>query len=100
MALVQKFDMNIVHFQWLLDCAARQMLLELEPRYMVYANPQLTAYFKCCLDQYGDHYTQPVDTDTLQQILSAMQIHPHALVSVDPEVEKIAAEVLNAFKKP
>ena len=97
-ALVEKYDMNIVHYQWVVDCASRHMLLELEPRYMVYSNAQLNEYFKCCLDKYGDHYTQPVDEATLQQILAAMQIESDILLDLDPEVKQLAGQVLSSVK--
>ena len=36
--LVDKFDMNILSFRWILTCLERGFLVDLEPQYMVYAN--------------------------------------------------------------
>ena len=68
-SLVDKYDMNIVHYKWVCDCASRGFLLELEPTYMVYTNEQLQQYFLSSLDRFNDHYTQPVDKNRMQELI-------------------------------
>ncbi len=55
--LIDKYDMNILSYQWILTCIERGFLVDLEPHYMIYANEMLQAYFLDNLDQYQDHYT-------------------------------------------
>jgi hypothetical protein len=55
--LVERFNMNIVSYKWILACLDRGFLVDLEPHYMVHSNEQLNKYFKENLDPYNDHYT-------------------------------------------
>jgi hypothetical protein len=71
-SLIQKYNMNIVKNKWVLACSDRGFLLELEPNYMIYSNQELCDYFKDSLDPYRDHYTQPVDSARLAEILEQM----------------------------
>jgi len=70
--LIDKLNMNIVRYTWLLACLERGFLVDLEPQYMLYANEQLQAYFKDNLDQFNDHYTQEVDVKRLREVLDSI----------------------------
>lgn len=58
--------MNIIRYTWAEECARRSCLQELEPRFMLYTNKELEAYFSVNIGQYGDHHTQPVDVERLR----------------------------------
>lgn len=93
--MVDQYDMNIVKDTWITACTERGFLLELEPAYMIYANQQLEAYFRDCLDEFNDHFTQPVDEKGLLEILDQMieaQPQPEA-ADLDHQVRAIINEV-------
>lgn len=48
--LIDKFDMNILSYKWILACLERGFLIDLEPQYMIYSNEVLQAYFQENLD--------------------------------------------------
>lgn len=72
-AIVQQYGMNIIKHAWLLACVERGFLVDLEPRFMISANADVRAYFKINLDQYGDHFTQPVEPLRLREILDSIR---------------------------
>ena len=43
--LVERFNMNILSYKWILTCIERGFLVDLEPQYMIHSNEQLNAYF-------------------------------------------------------
>ena len=67
--VIGRFKMNVIYEAWMLECVRRQRLLELEPRYMLYATPELEEYFRTNIGRFGDHHTQAVDVETLRGIL-------------------------------
>ena len=90
--IVAMYGMNVISYKWILSCLRRGFLLDLEPIYMITTNDALRAYFKRNLDQYGDHFTQPVEPDRLRDILDG--------ISDDKlEEENLSEEVLNVFSK-
>ena len=90
-SLIQKYNMNIVRNHWLIACAERSFLLELEPSYMIYSNAELQAYFKDSLDPYNDHYTQPVDEERLKDILNSME-EPQGHIDIDDQILSVIKE--------
>jgi DNA ligase-4 len=71
--LIDKFDMNILSYRWILTCVERGFLVDLEPSYMVYSNERLQRYFSENLDPLGDHYSQQVDAKRLREILDTIR---------------------------
>jgi hypothetical protein len=71
-SIVQQYSMNVIKYTWLLTCVDRGFLVDLEPRFMISTNKELRAYFKVNLDQFGDHYTQPVEATRLREILDGI----------------------------
>ncbi len=48
--LVERFDMNILSYKWIVRCIERGCLVDLEPVYMIHANKRLEEYFRENLD--------------------------------------------------
>jgi hypothetical protein len=62
---------DIIHFDWLLDCIKREIIANLEPRYMIYTKPETQEKFKNEIDVYGDSFA----TDTTPELLQQVQRH-------------------------
>ena len=70
--LIEAYSMNIIKYTWLLTCRDYGTLVDFDPTFMLYTNKHLKDYFKLNIDNYGDHFTQPVDAKRLKNILDAI----------------------------
>jgi len=71
---------DIIHYQWLLDCVAQnRLLLPFSSRYVLQGTGATMAALAREVDPYGDSYTQDANVDTLEAALAevaAKQPHP------------------------
>lgn len=62
------FDKDIVHYKYIIDCIREGQLASLHRSYMIYTSNTTQAYFKQCIDQYGDAFTIDATPDSVKDI--------------------------------
>ncbi|KYR02618.1 DNA ligase IV [Tieghemostelium lacteum] len=63
--LVNHGSIDILHYQWLVDCIQETRLIPLGPKYMIYATEQTKTMFLKDSDIYGDSFTMPCTVQSL-----------------------------------
>lgn len=69
-----KATTNIVWVKWLLTCLQKQRLIPLEPRFMIFTEPQTIENFRNEIDEYGDTYERLTDDAALQDVFDQMKV--------------------------
>ncbi|KAI9208259.1 ATP dependent DNA ligase domain-containing protein [Polychytrium aggregatum] len=72
---------NIIKAKWILDCIEAKERLLVGHKYLLHATPQKLRELKQSSDQYGDSYTDDVDSETLQAIFGGMRALDNSTLS-------------------
>lgn len=71
-SIIAKYDRCIIKPKWISDCIQRGEVLDLAPRYLLYANDFMRTNNFIKYDKFGDSYTKEVDVSTLKDIMREM----------------------------
>eukprot|EP01126_Amoeba_proteus_P057923 TRINITY_DN7421_c0_g1_i1.p1 TRINITY_DN7421_c0_g1~~TRINITY_DN7421_c0_g1_i1.p1 ORF type:complete len:395 (-),score=91.78 TRINITY_DN7421_c0_g1_i1:135-1319(-) len=70
--LIQQGNVDIIKTKWLLECVGQEVLVTLEPRYMIYSKPETRAIFGNDIDCHGDSYTVNTTVHLLREVFLQM----------------------------
>ncbi|KAF9102712.1 DNA ligase (ATP) [Mortierella sp. GBA35] len=71
--LKKRGDKNIILPTWVRDSIKESRLIPLNPNYMLFTTKETEKEFRQIMDEYEDSYTEPLTTETLQEILNKME---------------------------
>ena len=66
----QKYQVDILHISWIIDCINNQKLIIPIPNHFIYISNKSQQKFNNEIDQYGDYYLIPNTIINLKQIFN------------------------------
>nr|CAG8456310.1 14201_t:CDS:10 [Entrophospora candida] len=72
--LIEREKYDIIKPQWVLDCIDVMEVIPLGPKYMLFTTQETAQEFLTRMDESGDSYTDPVNSETLKEIFDGMEM--------------------------
>jgi hypothetical protein len=62
-------DIDIYHFQWVLDCVKQNKIVSVHPKYYIYISEKTKQLIKKEIDKYGDSYFEETSFEKMKELL-------------------------------
>ncbi|KRY19719.1 DNA ligase 4, partial [Trichinella patagoniensis] len=73
-SVVRASTVDVLKLSWLIRCIQTNSFIQWTPNDMLLTTATMKRHFKRNFDQYGDSYTDPVDSETLHDLLATVPV--------------------------
>ncbi|XP_003381011.1 DNA ligase 4 [Trichinella spiralis] len=73
-SVVRASTVDVLKLSWLIRCIQTNSFIQWTPKDMLLTTATMKRHFKRNFDQYGDSYTDPVDSETLHDLLTTVPV--------------------------
>ncbi|KRZ51252.1 DNA ligase 4 [Trichinella nativa] len=73
-SVVRASTVDVLKLSWLIRCIQTNSFIQWTPKDMLLTTATMKRHFKRNFDQYGDSYTDPVDSETLHDLLATVPV--------------------------